>query len=76
MAYRRSPGKGVGGGGGRAVIPYMGYIGMCRRIGYLNSNDFVNHARTTSTNRSLKFLDLCVDQDQQENRQHYPSSGA
>ena len=29
---RGYPSRGGGGGGG--VLPYMGYIGMCRRIGY------------------------------------------
>ena len=24
-----------GGGGGGGVLPYMGYIGMCRGIGYV-----------------------------------------
>ena len=39
----------VGGGGGRGVLPYMGYIGMCRydfqavysRIGYINQSVWV-----------------------------------
>ena len=26
---------GGGGGGGGGVLPYMGYIGMCRGIGYV-----------------------------------------
>ena len=41
-----------GGGGGRGVLPYMGYIGMCRcegygfqavysRIGYINQSVWV-----------------------------------
>ena len=29
--------RGGGGGGGGGVLPYMGYIGMCRGIGYVFS---------------------------------------